>query len=72
MIVVKAKIDTFQIEEHTFVVEAREALITLLQMLEQYEHCKSFVVFNSTQFEKIVDLKTHFNISNQSFTKFQS
>jgi len=72
MIIVKAKIQTLEVNEQTFFVETRESLVTLLQMLERYQNCLSYGVFNTVSFEQIIDLKTNFNISNQSFTKLQS
>lgn len=72
MFAIKAYIETINIGKQCFMVETKEALVTLLQMLQNNERCSSFTVFDTVTFEEITDLKARFNISNQSFTKFKS
>lgn len=69
MLIVKTKFKEHETQNHNFNVESLNALIVLLQMLENDERCISVRIFDSNQFEEIRSLKSNFNISDQVFKK---
>lgn len=74
MILIHVTRQVHDMENHCISVEDRTALIFLLSILEKDDRVVTFTVSESNSFgvERIIDMKSRFNIPNTTFVKWRA